>query len=516
MIDELAERIWGHEEFHKDYELLRDDILRSNMRLVRNGNSLKSYECIGRLLQSATCLSACTNWSYREAAYRIATACWVLFGEEYDNLRNIADLILRRLGNFPTSELLSALAKRRGELGEPKYPAALWFEVNARQEFNTVIMAGKGELLLTNFQRGLWEYLKDGNSMTVSAPTSAGKSYALQHFLASECASRRKYNALYVVPTRALIHQVSSSLDEIMKKLGEAKAVTLTIPVPVSEVNADKVIYVLTQERLQLLMEADTNGQFDLFIVDESQIIADDSRGIVLQTVVEKVLGRWPDTQVMFASPSTENPEILPAVFGIEQVGTICERECPVAQNLILLDIPDERPKEVDISVVTHKSECRFIGTLQLPFSIYKQDDILAYLTWEIGKEEKNLTYASTPSHCEVVANKIGQLVDCRGSREVHSNLSDFAYFVKEHIHPDYILAEVLDKGVAFHYGNMPTLIRRTIERLFEKGQIDYLVCTSTLLHGVNLPAKNMFMLKPSKGREWGSKRDNGNVPNLL
>lgn len=508
MIDELAERIWGHEEFHRDYELLRDDILRSNLRLARNGNNLKSHECMGRLLQSATCFSACTNRSYREAAYRIATACWMLFGEEYDNLRNIADLILRRLGNFPTSDLLSASAERRGELGEPKYPAALWFEVNARQGFNTVIVAGEEKLVLTNFQRGLWEYLKGRNSVTVSAPTSAGKSYVLQHFLASECASRQKYNALYIVPTRALINQVSSSLDAILKKLGETKAITLTIPVPTSEVNADKVIYVLTQERLQLLMETDTNNRFDLLIVDESQIIADDSRGVVLQTVVEKVLGCWPDTQVMFASPSTENPEILPDVFGIEQVSTINERECPVAQNRILLDITDERPKEVDISVAPNESERRSIGTLKLPDSLYEQADMLAYLTWVFGKDEKNLTYASTPSRCEVVASKISQLVEAKGGREVHSDLRDFAHFVKEHIHPDYILAEVLDKGVAFHYGNMPTLIRRTIERLFEVGQIDYLVCTSTLLYGVNLPAKNMFMLKPSKGREWGSNID--------
>lgn len=508
MIDELAERIWRHEEFHRDYELLRDDILRSNLKLVKNGNNLKSYGCIERLLQSATCFSVCTNWSYREAAYRIATACWTLFGEEYDNLKNIADLILRRLGNFPTSELLSASAGHRGETIEPRYPAALWFEVNARQDFNTVMVAGKEKLVLTNFQRGLWEYLKGRNSVTVSAPTSAGKSYALQHFLASECASRKKYYALYVVPTRALINQVSSSLDAIMKKLGEAKAITLTIPVPTSEVNADKVIYVLTQERLQLLMEADTNNRFDLLIVDESQIIADDSRGIVLQTVVEKVLDRCPDTQVMFASPSTENPEILPVVFGIEQVSTIYEIECPVAQNLILLDITDGRPNEVDISVVPRESERRSLGTMRLPVSLYKQDDILAYLTWMFGKEEKNLTYASTPSNCEVVASKIGQLVEGGGGKEVHSDLSDFANFVKEHIHPDYILAEVLGRGVAFHYGNMPTLIRRTIERLFEVGQINYLVCTSTLLHGVNLPAKNMFMLKPSKGREWGLNRD--------
>lgn len=508
MIAELADRIWSNEEFHKDYEILKDDMLRKNLRLAVNGDTKTSHDCMNRLLQSATCFSACTNWSYREAAYRIATECWVLFGEEYDNLRNIADFVLRRLGNFPTSQLLLKSAEHRGELGEPEYPAALWFEVNARQNFNSVMVAKEKKLVLTNFQRELWEHLKDRNSVTVSAPTSAGKSFALQYFLASECASKQQYNALYIVPTRALINQVSSSLDRIMNNLGETKSITLTIPLPTSEVDADKVIYVLTQERLQLLMEADADARFDLMIVDEAQIISDDSRGIILQTVVEKVLSRWLDIQVMFASPSTENPEILPAIFGIEQVGKIYERECPVAQNLILLDITEERPNEVVISSVPDEGESRVLGALQLAVSLYRQDDMLAYLTWVFGKGEKNLAYASTPSNCEAVAGKISQSVESSGERDVDSDLTDFAQFVKEHIHPDYVLAQVLEKGVAFHYGNMPTLVRRTIERLFEEGQIDYLVCTSTLLHGVNLPAKNMFMLKPSKGREWKTHRD--------
>ena len=346
--------------------------------------------------------------------------------------------------------------------------------------------------------------------MTISAPTSAGKSYALQYFMASECASNANYYALYIVPTRALINQVSSSLNRIMTRLGEENAVTLTIPTPVSEVDSSKIIYVLTQERLQILLEADTGAdvRYNLLVIDESQIIADDSRGVVLQTVVEKVLSRWAGIQVMFASPSTENPEILPEIFGLEDVEVINERECPVTQNLISLDISAERSDKVDILVMRQEEGSRQLGTVGLPFSLYRPEDMLSYLTWMFGRQEKNLTYASTPSKCENVASKIGELVERSDELRADDDLHEFAEFVREHIHPDYVLAEVIEKGVGFHYGNMPTLVRRTIERLFEVGQIDYLVCTSTLLHGVNLPAKNMFMLRPSKGRERGSNRD--------
>jgi hypothetical protein len=47
----------------------------------------------------------------------------------------------------------------------------------------------------------------------------------------------------------------------------------------------------------------------------------------------------------------------------------------------------------------------------------------------------------------------------------------------------------------------MPLLIREEIERLFSTGTINYLVCTSTLIEGVNMSCRNIFMRGPTKGR---------------
>src|SRR5262249_26179721 len=44
-------------------------------------------------------------------------------------------------------------------------------------------------------------------------------------------------------------------------------------------------------------------------------------------------------------------------------------------------------------------------------------------------------------------------------------------------------------------------MVRQEIETAFWAGDLDYLVCTSTLLQGVNLPAKNRFVLNPTKGQ---------------
>ena len=47
----------------------------------------------------------------------------------------------------------------------------------------------------------------------------------------------------------------------------------------------------------------------------------------------------------------------------------------------------------------------------------------------------------------------------------------------------------------------MPEISRREQERLFDEGKLSFLVCTSTLLEGVNLPCRNLFVWGPRQGR---------------
>jgi hypothetical protein len=82
---------------------------------------------------------------------------------------------------------------------------------------------------------------------------------------------------------------------------------------------------------------------------------------------------------------------------------------------------------------------------------------------------------------------------------KLQAELSNFA---KEAVHPTYVLAETVKSGVGFHYGRIPALLRRAVEEAFSGGALDYIVCTSTLLQGVNLPARNIFMQNPHKGKD--------------
>lgn len=112
--------------------------------------------------------------------------------------------------------------------------------------------------------------------------------------------------------------------------------------------------------------------------------------------------------------------------------------------------------------------------------------------------------------HAERVAE---QLYSAIGEGTEDEDLLELVRFLKREIHSDYRLAKYVAKGIAFHYGNMPQIIRSRIEELFRRRQLRYLCCTSTLLQGMNLPAKNIFLEDPRKGR--GSQMKAGDFWNL-
>lgn len=83
------------------------------------------------------------------------------------------------------------------------------------------------------------------------------------------------------------------------------------------------------------------------------------------------------------------------------------------------------------------------------------------------------------------------------GIKELDSISKD----IKNEVHGDYYLADIITKGVAYHIGYLPSTLRMNIEELYRQGHIKTLFCTSTLVEGVNLPADNLFVMNYKNGR---------------
>ena len=98
--------------------------------------------------------------------------------------------------------------------------------------------------------------------------------------------------------------------------------------------------------------------------------------------------------------------------------------------------------------------------------------------------------------------------------REITSaRIDDLTEFLKNAIHEDYPLIDHLQKGVAFHHGRVPKIAREEIEDLYRsKVGLDTIVCTSTLLEGVNLPAEKIFLTSAYRGDDELSELDFQNL----
>jgi hypothetical protein len=74
--------------------------------------------------------------------------------------------------------------------------------------------------------------------------------------------------------------------------------------------------------------------------------------------------------------------------------------------------------------------------------------------------------------------------------------------WLSNEFHPDWALAKSVKKGVGIHYGPLPRSIAQDIVRQFNDGNFRFLVCTSTLIEGVNTRAKNVIIYENKIARQ--------------
>ena len=504
MIEDLCEQIWNREGFRTDYrQLLRASVSASIGLSVEPMTGSAT-----RLLASAAHFSLSNQDLFRDAAFRIAIHLRDFKPDLDSSSSSIVGLVLSRLGNLPTLDLIGLLSD---EQSRTSLPLPAWLQVESRIMRNSVSIARDARLYLTDFQRNIWSALEEGDSVSVSAPTSAGKSFTLQRFITDRATREESFSVLYLVPTRALISEVSHSLARVLKAF-EIKAAVTSVPVLLDSQEHRRQIYVLTQERAESLLKEEHSLRFDLVIVDEAQGVAKDNRGILLQHVIEEILRRRSSTQILFGSPLTDNPEILGSMFGIEELASIATTESPVTQNLVFADVDDFFSTKLHLStspaVATGNLQTSSrveLAEIDLPLGVIDKQRTLAIVSHTLGRDSQSIVYGSSPAACEDITNYLVQLAADDESRtdELDDELTGFIDLVKNQVHPQFYLATALRYGCAFHYANIPQIIRKGVEDLFSQGKIRFLICTSTLLQGVNSPAKNIFMLDPGSGGEW-------------
>ncbi|WP_082033730.1 DEAD/DEAH box helicase [Pseudomonas sp. PI1] len=461
---------------------------------AQKGSSKLASEEVRRLIGLASILSISDASDDLSLAYEITSRLIECESDEKDRITQAADIILSRIGNFPGRELLR---KRYKNLDSFSPAMALSLERLAREVENTT----DDGITLTDFQHKFYTNLETQKSLSISAPTSAGKSFILNLDLVRRLKTGKEENIVYIVPTRALISEVSARIRKTVKDREITGVITRTAPFPVKETPSLKnVIYVLTPERLLSLLKPENNTKkITSIFVDEAHEIQKGNRGITLQSAVDLALSLHPYASVLFASPLISNPGYFLSLFGRQDQGLFfTETRSPVSQNLLLISEAPRQVSKVQLSLLAANKNID-LGIIPVNFkfrgSKFKQR---AEFANEITlSNESTIIFANGPGEAETVAE---ELLNIEREYTPSDEVKDFINFIRSEIHEEYPLARTLEQGIAVHYGDMPSIVRTGIEELFKSTEIRFLCCTSTLLQGVNLPAKHIVIENPHSG----------------
>jgi hypothetical protein len=293
-------------------------------------------------------------------------------------------------------------------------------------------------------QAEIFRRLLDGESIVLSAPTSFGKSRIVDAIIASE-----KFDVIaIIVPTLALI-------DETRRRLSSSFSDQYKIVTHLTQKPAKKTVFVFTAERA---VSYEDFGQVQFFVIDEfyklGALTEDRSRTVALNQAFYKL--RKYDAQFYLLGPSVQS---IPK--GIEEAYR-CTFYATNFATVVSEQVRVKGDKKQDIKRLT---------------------DLCAAL------KEPTLIFCKSPARVNQVVRAL--IAASAASSRV---LKPAADWIARNYHPDWVLPTALEHGVGMHHGKLPRSLAQYIVRMFNSLNLRFLVCTSTLIEGVNTKAKNVIV----------------------
>lgn len=403
-----------------------------------------------------------------------------------DNLtvRTYAGLVFSSTGNHRAKELLQADASDITVLDR------IFNAFNA----NYLTIPAENDKQFFRAQKSVYDHLGD-EAFSYSGPTSMGKSFIMRMFIKAQIKQGQKMNFALIVPTKALINEIrSQTINDLKDLLAQHNYRVVTAAGDLALEGYHNYILILTPERLLYLLISKPQLQIDHLFIDEAhKMSGKNSRGPFYYKVVDMLASREKRPHFIFASPNIPNPEVylklLPNTNTYES-NKLASTFSPVTQFKFLLNFNDHT-----VSIYNDRTQnLEFISTLK-----DVDNGFLNFLTYfdHQDSQKQTIVYCGGKNHAVSLACDFAKQRAKKGDTELESLAKD----IRNEVHGDYYLADILEKGVAYHIGYLPSAIRMRIEDLFREKKITTIFCTSTLVEGVNLPADNLYITNFRNGR---------------
>lgn len=252
--------------------------------------------------------------------------------------------------------------------------------------------------------------------------------------------------------------------------------------------NADSCLAVLTQERLLRIFKKDPHLAFDCIVVDEAhELLENNARSHTLANVIIVAQNRNPDVAFKFLTPFLTDGKNLKVRYTTYDIESFKVSEYIKTEKYFIYDLRYHQGLQLYDQFLNQYLPIHTEGDFE-----FEEEFVKAY------GSGKNIIYLNKPTDIEKFALALKDVLP-----DVESELiSTACENISEYLQPQYNLLACLRKGIIYHHGSVPDAIRIYIEDLYKKDPaIKYVITSSTLLSGVNLPAERMFILDNRRGR---------------
>lgn len=362
-----------------------------------------------------------------------------------------------------------------------------------------------------------------GKSAVIQMPTSAGKTKSTELIIRSAFLSGRANLAVIVAPFRALCNEIKNTLADAFYnepiKIDELSD-TLQIDFKFSDLLGHQQILVLTPEKLFYILKhsVDLASKIDLLILDEGHQFDSGTRGVTYELLLTSLNLKIPqEAQKILISAVISNAKDIGEWLNGESNVVDGEALIPAFKSIAFASWLDQQGRieyvntdnidrnEFFVPRVIEKIELnKKVGERKKRYFPEKGkgsgQSIALYLGLKLISNGSIAIFCGSKPVAVSICEKAIDIIE----RDIPLNLpkeySDYQEVIRlRNLHvlnlgEDSSASIISQYGIFSHHGNVPHGIRLAIEHAMRENLIRFVVCTSTLAQGVNLPIRYLIV----------------------
>jgi superfamily II DNA/RNA helicase len=381
-----------------------------------------------------------------------------------------------------------------------------------------------------------------GKSAVIQMPTSAGKTKASEIIIRSAFLNDKTSMAVIIAPFRALCHEIYNDLSKAFK-YEEVNVYELNdmlqIDIAADQLQGKKQILIVTPEKLFYVINHNKEIPLlsNLFIFDEGHQFDNGSRGITYELLLTTLLLLIPE--------NTQKILISAVINNSQQISKWLNGEINVVSGTHLLStfktigfvswrleyqlgqihyVKEESTDEEDFFVprVIEQVELNKLSNRETKIRLFPEKSDGKSISLFLGLKlvsngsvaifcgTKNTVNTITEKYLDII--KRGFILDISKLLNDNKEVEQLARLYIVNMGIDSIAAKSAKLGVFSHHNNIPHGIRIAVEYAMRENMIKFVICTSTLAQGVNLPIRYLIISSYTQSGEYIKTRDFHNL----